>query len=139
MEINYEKIIYEEVVLQLVESRKEQKINQDELADLLGISLSTYASMEQLRSKFSFERMLKVCNYLHVNLMDIYQKVEHKVLGNEKPTQEDKDEIVDIIPISENQGIDAFKEYLSNLATKEEVNELKTMLAEVLKRLPENE
>jgi hypothetical protein len=86
--------------------------------------------MEQLRSKFSFERMLKVCNYLQVNLMEIYQEVEHKVLGNEKPTPK-------IAPIIEANDTNPLKQYLDNLATKEEVNELKMMFAEILKRLPE--
>ncbi len=139
MDINYEKIIYEEVVLQIVEARKEQKINQEELADLLGVSLSTYASMEQLRSKFSFERMLKVCKHLKIHLVDIYQKVERKVLGASDNQQPEQAPITDIVSIQEspNINIEVSQKYMSNLT--KEVAELRTMLQEVLNRLPDKE
>lgn len=116
--MDYEKIVYINLVEEIVKVRKTQGKTQDEIADFLGLGLTTYASMEQGRSKFTFERLLRVCNYLGIDIGEAL-----------KPKEEAKEEITTELVSIENV-MDLSKAF-SKLVTKEEFQALAKDIQEI--------
>jgi transcriptional regulator with XRE-family HTH domain len=116
--MDYEKAVYSRLVEEIVKVRKAQGKTQDELADLLGLGLTTYASMEQGRSKFTFERLLKVCNYLGISLSEV---VNPSPIAETQTTTE-------LVPIE--NVVDLAKAF-SKLVSREEFQELAQDIREI--------
>lgn len=52
--------------------RKKNNVNQQELADLLGINIKTYNFKEIGKSEFTMNEMFKIASYFHQNIEDIF-------------------------------------------------------------------
>jgi transcriptional regulator with XRE-family HTH domain len=116
--MDYEKAVYSKLVDEIVKVRKSQGKTQDEIADLLGLGLTTYASMEQGRSKFTFERLLKVCKYLNIEIGDIINP----------PKSVSEEPITELVSIE--NVVDLAKAF-SKLVTREEFQELAQDIKEI--------
>lgn len=77
---------YNDFLKNLKKIRLEKKLTQKELAQHLGIDRSTYANYEAGKRKLDSETMLKISNYLNVNLdyllgKDTFKSLEFKDLN----------------------------------------------------------
>lgn len=72
--------LQEQKIFEIKKKRKEKKINQQEMANMLGIKLETYRLMEQGKTKLTFDRYEKIMNILE-NDFKLYIK---KTIGDEK-------------------------------------------------------
>jgi len=63
---------------QLMIIRKERKVNQETMADLLGISVKQYSYKENGKSKFNGDEMFKIADYFKLNITDIFLPSYHQ-------------------------------------------------------------
>lgn len=63
---------------QLIILRKERNINQETLANLLGISVKQYGYKENGKSKFNGDEMFKIADYFNLNINDIFLPSYHQ-------------------------------------------------------------
>lgn len=63
---------------QLIILRKEKKINQETLADLLGISVKQYGYKENGKAKFNGDEMFKIADYFGLSINDIFLPSYHQ-------------------------------------------------------------
>ncbi|KXU13651.1 hypothetical protein SORDD17_01657 [Streptococcus oralis] len=52
--------------------RKEKKVKQSELAEVLGISKNSYSLKEQGKTEFKLSEMFKIANYFQKDISDIF-------------------------------------------------------------------
>ena len=62
----------------LILLRKEQKITQNELAQLLGITTKQYGSNELGKTKFNGDEMFKIAEYFNLKVDDIFLPTTHQ-------------------------------------------------------------
>lgn len=62
----------------LILLRKEQKITQNELAQLLGITTKQYGSKELGKTKFNGDEMFKIAEYFNLKVDDIFLPTTHQ-------------------------------------------------------------
>lgn len=62
----------------LIILRKEKNINQEILANLLGISLKQYGFKENGKSKFDGDEMFKIADYFGMKVEDIFLPTYHQ-------------------------------------------------------------
>lgn len=58
--------------------RKNNKINQEEFANLLGISVKQYGLKENGKAKFNGDEMFKIADYLNMKIDDIFLPSNHQ-------------------------------------------------------------
>lgn len=62
----------------LILLRKEQKITQNELAQLLGITTKQYGSKELGKTRFNGDEMFKIAEYFNLKVDDIFLPTTHQ-------------------------------------------------------------
>ena len=63
----------------LILLRKEHKITQNELAQLLGITTKQYGSKELGKTKFNGDEMFKIAEYFNLKVDDIFLPTTHRI------------------------------------------------------------
>lgn len=66
----------------IYEKRKEKRLTQEQLGELLGMTSSGYAKIERGLSNFSISRLVEVAKKLDVELGDILQEKETTIFIN---------------------------------------------------------
>lgn len=72
----------------LIILRKEKKITQETLADILGISVKQYGYKEVGKSKFDADEMFKIADYFGLSINDIFLPSYHQNGDSETETIE---------------------------------------------------
>ncbi len=62
----------------LIILRKEKKVTQEELANLLGISVKQYGYKEIGKAKFNGDEMFKIAKYFNLTIDDIFLPSYHQ-------------------------------------------------------------
>lgn len=62
----------------LIILRKEKKVTQEELAELLGISVKQYGYKENGKSLFNGDEMFKIAKYFDMDMNDIFLPSYHQ-------------------------------------------------------------
>ncbi len=129
--------------LSIKQARKAKGINQETMGKILGISKTSYSEIESGKTSLPLSRFLHIAETLELEnlLRPIRQNTSnsHDTVPKVYDEQPEQATITDVVPIQENMNINRFQQYISNLATKDDVAELRTMLQEVLNRLPDKE
>lgn len=68
----------EKMQTQLMVLRKERKVNQETLANLLGISVKQYGYKENGKSKFNGDEMFLIADYFNLKITDIFLPSYHQ-------------------------------------------------------------
>lgn len=61
--------LYQELVEKIKSTRKEKKINQKEMADLLDLTQGGYSDIEKGKAKFSVSKLFAVLDYLNIDIL----------------------------------------------------------------------
>ncbi|EAF0489197.1 XRE family transcriptional regulator [Listeria monocytogenes] len=92
--------------LRIKELRKESKKTQEEMAKILGVAKTTYASYEQAKRMPDVEIQNKIANYFDVSLDYLHGRSRHKNINSEGFTLKEE--------IDMKKRMDALREDLKN-------------------------
>jgi transcriptional regulator with XRE-family HTH domain len=100
---DYEKAV-NEIIERIKAARKEQKVSQKAVADLLGITQGAYSDMEKGKINFSAARLFQVCDMLGIDIINTKQ-------GQNQLISVDSNKLIEIIA-KQGKDIEEIKELL---------------------------
>ena len=113
--------VYEELVEKIKSTRKEKKINQKEIADLLELTQGGYSDIEKGKAKFSVSKLFAVLDYLGIDIL--------------KPSKNDESSMI-AIPTNSEEFLQSYIEQKNDIAElKKQNSEIKNQNDEILSLL----